>query len=440
MTYKNYIYLPIETKSRELDAKILLALEACSRGFCTIIGTKKINSILEVMPRGIYFYKDSSYPLSKRFQKYKIIGHKIVVHDEEGLIIQNDMDYLKRRVMFETIKHVDKFFCWGNHQLKLVESAKNIFSSNVKLHSVGHPRFDLLRPPINKYYLSQSEGEEKIILVNTKLAEFNHRLGENGWINLLKSHNMLHSEECLPLRREQKLYKEHLFYYYRELLIKISQKFPNHKIILRPHPAEDISKWESIASNLPNVTATKEQSIGYWLSRALAIIHTSCTTGIEAYIASVPAIAFKPIQEERFDNELPNKVSHIAESIEECINILKNILNKNIKKNIDTDIAKLLLHPYIDNISDNNFSYQTILNELETFPNEYMPIPNTLKAKLFIKKIMYNVIRKIRAKNGNERDIPYDELRLKVKILSSILEIAPPKITKISENIYMMRA
>lgn len=437
MNKSKFLYLPIEVKSRELDAKLLIAAEACRKGYSVIIGTKALNSLLPQGPKGIYFYKDASAPLVERFKNINRLGHKIAIHDEEGLVQQSDDDYLKRRVMFETIKHVQMFFCWGTHQASLISQVKQAFKSGVEIKVTGHPRFDLLRTPLRSYNATKKSPNGRTILINTKLAECNHKRGESGWLDLLKSHNMLHSDNCLPLRLDQIEYKKSLLNHYKELVKQLSARYPYDKIIIRPHPSESITSWQDLAAPLQNVVVTKQHNIGYWLNRSDVVIHTGCTTAIEAYAAGLPVITFKPVHDERFEIALPNQVSIVAQSTEQCALLVGQLLGDATEYLSHDEEFTQILKPHIENISG-DFSYKMIVEALNQLDIQPQSLSMACRLKWKIRDILSSFKQHLTGKKPSQRDISAGEVEDALNNLCDAAKITQPKINRLKKNIYLL--
>ena len=440
MKENRFLYLPIEVKARELDAKLLVAAEACRQGFSVIIGTKALNHLLKSGPRGIYFYKDVSAPMADKLKEINGFGHKIVVHDEEGLVQQNDDDYINRRLMFDTIKYVNIFFCWGTHQAKSIKKVKEIFDSEVDIKVTGHPRFDLLLTPLKGYNSQLQKNKKRTILINTKLAECNHQRGKNGWLDLLKNHNMLHSESCLALRLDQIEYKKSLLKHYKRLVQDLSVRYPNDEIVIRPHPSENIGSWEEWGAGLKNVLVSKQHNIGYWLNRSDIVIHTGCTTAIEAYAAGVPVITFKPVYDKRFEISLPDKISLSANSSDECMLFVEELLNDSLRYSSFDKEYKNILKPHIENI-EGNFSYKKIvkiLNSLEV-PSQKLSLLSRVRWRIR----NFLSVSKRYIKEGstvNHRDISILEIENGLKMLCAAIKIERPSIIKLKKNVYLLES
>lgn len=438
MQKSKFLYLPIEVIPRELDAKLLIAAEACNNGFNVILGTKAMNSLLRELPEGIYFYKDSSYPMNDFFAKIQEFGYHIAVHDEEGLVNQSDEDYLNRRILFNTLTHVNTFFCWGTYQKKLISYAKSKFSTDLDIVVVGHPRFDLLQNPYKSYNTFTLKKQKKTILINTKLAECNHHNGENGWLDLLKSHNMLHSEQCLSLRLEQIEYKKKLLEKYIELIKILNDTFSNVEIIIRPHPSESIEVWEEHFLDKDNIKVTKKHNIGYWLNRCDLVIHTGCTTAIEAVAADIPVISFNPVYDERFEISLPNEVSNKSSTISDCIDLVANIIEEQAYGDIGKENVKLVLKQHVDNI-ENPISYAKIVDYLVSIDIGKFDISGwkIIKWKL----IGYlSLIKSILMKRevDKTRDLDFKYVQKTLRSLCYVSNNKIPKMKKIKKNIFLL--
>jgi hypothetical protein len=67
-----------------------------------------------------------------------------------------------------------------------------------------------------------------------------------------------------------------------------------------------------------------------WLLAAKALIHNGCTTGVEAFVMRVPAVSYRAVVDETYDNgfyRLPNRLSHAAFSYAELQGLLRAALD-----------------------------------------------------------------------------------------------------------------
>ncbi|WP_066161429.1 surface carbohydrate biosynthesis protein [Aliarcobacter skirrowii] len=440
---RKFLYLPIESKVRELDSKLLLSIEAIKDDYIIIIGSKSMMSKLRYLPKGILVYKDSSYPMKDRFQELKELGHKIVVLDEEGFVQTNWDDYLNRRIKFDTINYVDLFLCWGLEQFNTLNGYISDISAKTKLYSTGHPRIDLLRSPISSYNNENKTVNKKCILINTKLGEVNHNKGKNGWINLLKSHNMIKNENELSFRYEQIEYKKALMESYISLLHEISHKFKEYQIVVRPHPVENIDKWRDLTNNLENVIVTNKKPIGYWIHQSDVVIHTGCTTALEAFIMDKPVITFKPIDDKRFEVPLPDSISLKATNEEQCVELIGKLMDNNYDYDTYKKNGNEILCKNIESL-EGEFAYEKIVKELDKL--EVQPVNFSfilqikIKSLFLIQKIKSYAKKYLKPTALNENQVFHkNDIELSVHNLQKVIDMQDDIIIdKLSENLYIL--
>jgi surface carbohydrate biosynthesis protein len=436
------LYLPIEIKSRELDAKLLIALEVISKDYIVIIGTKAIHKYLEILPKGVFFYKDASFPMEDKFKRWQQYGHKIVVHDEEGIVQSSWNDYLTRRIKFNTINYVDIFFCWGKKQFDVIEKYTILNDIKCKLSLTGHSRIDLLREGIRNYSLT-GRKKKNVILINTELGQCNHRNGPEGWLDILKEHNMIQTEEALTFRLEQREYKKELLNYYIKLIKLVSTEFSDCEIILRPHPTENVSFWREKLSDFNNVIVTNKGPIGKQITQSDIIIHTGCTTGIEAFLQDKPVISFKPLEEKRFDIELPDSISLKAYNIKKCLKLIKSLLSNDYDLTEYKEAGYSILSNNITSL-EGKYAYKKISEEIISLDVDKFNFNIVFKVwlkKVFILRNIKELIKKVvfRNKIDKNRKIYKKDIEETIKNLQKVTSLNDKvKVTSISEDIYML--
>jgi surface carbohydrate biosynthesis protein len=345
---KKWIYLPVETKVRELYGKLFLACVAAKNGFDVIVGSKKdVKMRVGFLPKGIYFTFGLALNFAKNSKKLKEKGHKVVAIDEEGLVTLNDELYLRYRVSKETLNATDMIFCWGKKQASLVREKSKETDCGVFI--TGNPRFDLLRPECQSIFNSDVEKIKekygKIILINTNFGHANHFSGEQFAIRSLKKKGWMNNleDEKYFLRRIE--WQKEIYIKFLEMIPELSEKFKNYSIIIRPHPSENHDNWKKIEKNYKNVFVINSGNVIPWIISANLLIHNGCTTAIEAFLLGVKAVAYRPLIINDLESELPNKISTQAISIKELINISNRVLSKNI--NPDDNLKKEYLGNYL---------------------------------------------------------------------------------------------
>ncbi len=309
---KTKLYIGVETKVREFDAKLLLACAAAEAGYDVTLGMQRVlKRSLEGLPRGIFFDKRVSPDRLERYWRYKKLGFKLVSCDEEGLSPWSLYEYQKRRLFSDsTLAPLEYFFAWGEEHADFV--TQNAPLSKHKVVAAGHPRLDLTRRELRGFYAQDAEVLRErygpFILMNTNFPLANHFLGQEGAFTLIKSATTLDEsleKYYLGLRDHQ----DKLIVAFAEMAGRIHQHFPDIAIILRPHPSENHEFWKERLPHDHNIHVIHEGNILPWLMAAKAMIHNSCTTGIEGYLVETPVIAYRPIEEKDYETYLPNVLS-----------------------------------------------------------------------------------------------------------------------------------
>ncbi len=315
MTDRPWVLLPIETKVREFHAKILQSAVLAERGFDVVLGEQ--NAMIRQMPwlpRGVYIDKSVARTKTKPFRRLARAGNKIAAWCEEGLVYRDRDTYLHERVSPGSLGLADLFFAWGPMQADDVGG--HVPAAKGKIKISGNPRFDVLRPELRGLFdgdaqaLAQKYGP--YILVATNFSRYNHFMGYDFWIEALKKRGTITTSEQLAFFQHWREYLGKLYRGFASALPTLAAAFPDHRIILRPHPSEDHDAWRRETADFANVTVAFEGSVIPWIAGSDALIHNSCTTGVEAYFLGKPVIAYQPATDDMLDSHLPNALSRQA--------------------------------------------------------------------------------------------------------------------------------
>lgn len=382
-----FLLIPIETKVRELTAKFFLSCVAAENGFNVIIGGKQlVIGLMKYLPKGIFLDKGAGSPHAKLFSYYKSIGGRIVALDEEGLLINYNQYLNYSRGSKEALKHADLFFAWGKKDSYLWSLKEEGYSSKIVL--AGNPRIDLLRPEVRGIFNEDVETLANIyspfILINTNFAPYNFKSGANNYLKYLLSTNKIKDKDSEAFFLEKIEHYNQLFHSFVEMIRKLSRMFNNHTFIVRPHPSENHQTWESIFKKHNNVIVRHEGNVVPWILASEAVIHNSCTTGIESFLLNVPVISYRPIVSDYYDKKLPNELSIQAFNLKELITLLEKIIQgSNIEEPIfQLNKKKDIVKEYISNI-DGPFSCDIIIQSLQKLKS--IPTYNNNYIKTFIK-------------------------------------------------------
>jgi surface carbohydrate biosynthesis protein len=333
------LLIPVENQVREFDPKLLLACVAAQRGFSSVIGSRReLEFNIDNFPRAIYLSKSMTIRSLLFFRIARRLGHKITAWDEEALVHLPPETYFSRRLDKATIRYVTRLFAWGQDNAELWQHYPNL-PAELEIHPIGNPRSDMLRAEIRAFYekdaadLRQTHGD--FILVNTN---FNHVNSFGPDMNLFNSRerSLKGAKFGRAARGMSQEYAEGLwehkhavFSSFREMIPKLEQSFPDHTIIVRPHPTEKREIYHRIAARYERMRVINEGNIVPWLMATRAVIHNGCTTGVEAYVLGIPAISYRAVVDERYDDgfyHLPNRLSHQCFDFDQLEEMLRKIM------------------------------------------------------------------------------------------------------------------
>jgi len=175
------LYLSIESKAREFDAKLLVASEVAQRGVDVVIGRQwLLSQNLQFMQPGLVFFKGVNRIQALNMAKAQLFGHGVVANDEEAVDIA-DQRHMLRDVSTAVSTYCTQIFCHGHPQQQWM--ADSFPALRGRLSVVGSPRIDLLRPEFRALYDVDAAGVRakygRFVLINTNLCAVS-----SAWGNL----------------------------------------------------------------------------------------------------------------------------------------------------------------------------------------------------------------------------------------------------------------
>ena len=330
---KPFLILPVENQVRELDAKLLLACLAAQEGHRSLIGWKNlIDFRLGRLPPSIYFAKSITDRNMKMLRIKRKLGHYVIAWDEEAVVHYPPEIYYVRRIGANALKLIDLLVAWGEDNRELLEGYPE-FSEHEKIRVLGNPRADLLRPEMSVFFKDQVEAlrqaHGQFILINTNFGSIN---GYTDGLNLLRRDPQKNGEWVpgrgsvgMPLEYATGLfhYRTKVFDAFKEMVPRLAAAFPGRKIILRPHPAENHAQWREHLSGLENVEVLGDGNVVPWLLACHCLVQNGCTTAVEGYLLGTKIVSFVPIEDERYEFALPNKLGRRVSDTAEVIKTIE---------------------------------------------------------------------------------------------------------------------
>ena len=361
---KNFI-IPLETKVRDYESRLLISLYLLSLSDETIIFLGERRSILSTISK-LENFVYLSLGVDKQLLFYKNLIKKNGIFtslDEESAIFTkySKRIYSRHLMPKNIIKYVTKIFVWGKMDYEKVLIQNNQLVNKNKLAICGNPRFDLSKPIFRNFYLKKNNLKDKYILINCAFGASNNYV-DNEIDNKVWSLKVPNYPSFEKNKKSAVEYEKQLFPLFIEGVIKLATIYSNEFFLIRPHPVENENIYRNIFRNCNNVIISKNLSPQCAFANAKFLIHNGCTTAIEANFAEIKSICYLPHYDEDHIQELTDEVSEKIYDQPTLINKVKSFLEINSEVKSNNDITNQLIKPFIDNT--NYFSYEYIAKEI----------------------------------------------------------------------------
>ena len=353
------VLFPIETLTRELDSKLVMALALAAKGCRTIVGHKEAMKAVGGASTRIVWQGKSLFRAKKpKHLADELIGNRSAImflHDEGGMhqvkawpnhvLKTHRIEYLRKR-------NVNRVCVWGERQ-------KNVLSSYAKeltdiIAVTGSPKFDLCLTEYAWVTLEESQELRSkyggFILVCTRFATAAHSAGQGDPFRRKMNPALwpasLDQKSLADLWFSKWQRDVHDFADFVVLTKELALNFPDRTIVLRPHPSENLTFYKQAFALFKNVVVARDDSVLPWIRAADLIVHSNCTTGIEAVLAGQPVLNLLPECENRteLDVEVAREAGYTAGCVSEAIDKAVDFLSGEAPKYQWSPHAKTILN------------------------------------------------------------------------------------------------
>ncbi len=418
------ILLPIETQSRELDYKLVLANRIVKEYPNTnvFIGSDTaIHNLQSSFVGGLYIGKTifSSVNRKKNLVRHKNLksqGFDVIYFHEEGAIWYGDEteweDQMKAQYDLDIFDSSDLVFLWGETQ-KAIDAKRN--TTNVPLVVTGSPRLDLnvLYPEIyNKQVEALKKRFGKFVLINGNYA-CNHGEGFHGALNVTYGASGFDNlEDHLKkwfmdwyLNEQQRMLRM------LELVIISANRNKDITFIYRPHPSENIDVYDQYFAPYNNIKIVREGEVNPFILASIGVIHDGCTTGIESVKSDKPVLNYKKSNMD-YEIYLTSLAGKSTYDLQEAIDFVDRMAagDKLITPMIYQDKAKSLLENLDHHNAFDQF-LQALKNKIDSLPVRDYKYPSEKEISTWYLKRKIR-LRAAMSKNklmGNENKILRDK-------------------------------
>lgn len=468
------LLVPIEILARERDSRILISLKLLKLnpewkiilGRTEMVGSywrnKNDNKKFIFLSKGPNFSK--SY-----FQKLISKNGYYFLLDEEGAIFSKfvEKNWTRGGKNNDLVKYISKILFWGNITKENYFQNHKDFINEEKIEICGNPRFDLSKKNYRNYFrfLSNKNNLTNFIMIDTAFAVYNNIVSldaqKEHWTKVIKytGRGDIAANKWYDLTKKTYDFQSKLLPKFIEGIKYIARNLPDYDFLLRPHPSEDVNTYKRNLKEIKNIKISNHDSAVSKFINAKMIIHNGCSTAVEACLGDIPSICFLPENSVDQIQELPRKISYIAENKEDLLKKTLNIFSEKIDKK-EFSIFKEKIKPHIDNIdydsSDkiakiiNNFDFSRSFEidfdkTLKGYLEKYLPKPffNTLVSfkKLFNKKDRTSTVAAFKKRDKIKFEkLTLSDLQLRINAFSEVIKDLPHiKLVEINKDLFELK-
>lgn len=353
------VLLPIETLTRELDSKLIMALALAAKGCRAVVGHKESMKAMAGASTGVIWQGKSLFRAkSNNHLADQLIANRSAImflHDEGGMhqvktwpnhvLKTHRIEYLRKR-------NVNRVCVWGERQKDVLGS----YAAELKdvIAVTGSPKFDLCLPSYS--WVTASKTKEltrkygSFILICTRFATAAHSAGQGDpfrrKMNPALWPHSLDQRDLANLWFSKWQRDVHDFADFVVLIKELAINSPQQILVLRPHPSESLTFYRQAFGSFKNVVVIRDDSVLPWIRAAQLIVHSNCTTGIEAVLAGRPVLNLLPECEGRseLDVEVAREAGYVTRSISETMDKASEFISGQVPTHNWSPHAKTILN------------------------------------------------------------------------------------------------
>ena len=324
-----WVTIPVEVQVRDLFSRQLVACIAANRGYDVLIGQDRvIRRLARFLPKGILFDKSIGMSGDSKVVRYNRLGYQITAFDEETPgIYGSPRHFFVGRMAPDTVAMSRRWFCISG---KVSEMANTAFPGNEdKFTITGMPRADIWRPGFRKLYEPETNNIRsefgRFILFNSNFGSVVH---EGGEAFARKQYEAYMRKTNTPASDYKTLIDQSFanLNAYLETIPKLLDWFPDHNIVVRPHPSESVAFWRSKFADHARIHVIRQGQVTPWILASEIVLHHGCTTGIEAELMLCREVMFAPCPDNHHDTQLMRDCVPIAETEQELRSMMKSLI------------------------------------------------------------------------------------------------------------------
>lgn len=335
------VLMPVEIVARELDSKLVTAAALAMRGLRSIVGHKEdIMAIGRASDRVVWLGKAVFSDKQEKHLADDLIarGSQVIFMQDEGAMhpVNAWVENVLQKHYVERIRdrRFGRVLFWGRRQRDVfVEAAGNLAGISAV---TGSPRFDLCLPSFAwmselRAPVSMPEGPYILACTRFTAIAYNEGIADpfRRKLNPIIWPKSIDRQKIVDLWFAKWRRDVHDFADFAVMLKELARRYPQRVIVLRPHPSESIEFYKQAFAAFPNVRVTREGGVLEWIRSADVVVHSNCTTGVEAVLAGRPVVNFLPLGDDRdeTDVEVAREAGLGVSSVGEALEAVERMLN-----------------------------------------------------------------------------------------------------------------
>lgn len=275
------LYVPVEVSARELDARLLLSMQAARYGFHVMLAQSwSFLGTWSELPPGVALFKTMNTLDASNMQQAKERGHIICAIDEEGIGRPIQEDVFRMNLDPVAVSLCDRIFTQGQRHTqmmqKIYKGANTVITGNPRAELYGEAYFSN-KPDIHLFCSRAG---------NVNPAGRTYQACVQTTLSLAGGTSIKSMAEMFARSTQDELRAIEQF---AETAREVSKE---HKVVVRPHPTESPFLWHHIFRD-DDIIVNGQGSLREWLSATeMMYCLPECGTEHEAMLAGVPVKVF----------------------------------------------------------------------------------------------------------------------------------------------------
>jgi surface carbohydrate biosynthesis protein len=327
------VCLIVDNPKRDLDGLVLVGWHLMKKGIDVVfVPMYEWHEVFFIKP-DLVLVNYTRLANNKLISRCKKLNIAVGVLDTEGGILQSVEDYFKKALSYA--KDVDLYCTWGKKQYDAIINQKLLVESKVAL--TGCPRYDFGNKPWNEILLNNGiNNKRKVVLINTNFSFTNPKYNTPD-----KELNQLIEREGYDEQYAKELFAQTIKTNekFNEVILKLSNDFPEIDFIIRPHPFENIEQYINLIKGQKNILVKQEGTVFFWIAKSKLLIHQNCSTAIESILMGVEPLNLKFISGPLLRQPVSEMVSQNIDSYDQLYGRVSKI-NYNEKLSVSTSNQK----------------------------------------------------------------------------------------------------